>query len=58
MANIGLTLDYSRIQPLEYTLKKLDGYIVRQDYAEQVRLLIRLPAEHLDTLRQAFPGNY
>lgn len=54
--NVGLTLDYNQIQPLEYVLKKLDGHIVKQDYAEQVRLLIQLPAEHLNTLLQSFPG--
>lgn len=58
MVNVGLTLDYSKVKPLEYALKELDGTIVKQDYAEQVRLLIRLPAEHLTALLRAFPGNY
>jgi uncharacterized YigZ family protein len=54
--NVGLTLDYSQMPHLEFTLKKLDGHIVRQDFAEQVRLLVRLPAQHVNTLLQSFPG--
>jgi uncharacterized YigZ family protein len=57
LVNIPLTLDYKQIQPLEYLLKKLDGHIVKQDFAEQVRLIIQLPAEQVDTLLQAFPGS-
>ena len=54
--NIPLTLDYKQMQPLEYLLKKLDGHILKQDFAEQVRLVIQLPAEQVDTLLQSFPG--
>ena len=43
------------MQPLEYLLKKLDGHILKQDFAEQVRLVIQLPAEQVDTLLQSFP---
>lgn len=56
--NVALSLDYSRIQPLEYALKKWEGKIVKQDYTEQVRLLIRLPAKHVDALLRSFPENY
>ena len=55
LVNIPLTLDYKQIQPLEYLLKKLDGHILKQDFAEQVRLIIRLPAEQENTLLQSFP---
>jgi len=55
MATIRLTLDYKQMQPLEYLLKKLDGHILKQDFAEQVRLIIQLPAEQVDTLLQSFP---
>jgi len=48
MATIRLTLDYKQMQPLEYLLKKLDGHILKQDFAEQVRLIIQLPAEQVD----------
>ena len=43
------------MQPLEYLLKKLEGQILKQDFAEQVRLIIQLPVEQVNTLLQAFP---
>lgn len=55
---VTLTLDYKQIQPLEYALKKLDGQIVKQDFAEQVKVQVQLPAEQLDVLLQAFPEHY
>lgn len=55
LVNIRLTLDYKQMQPLEYLLKKLDGHILKQDFAEQVRLVIQLPADQANTLLQAFP---
>lgn len=57
-ATVTLTLDYKQIQPLEYALKKLNGLIIKQDFAEQVKIIIQLPAEQLDNLRQTFPDNY
>jgi uncharacterized YigZ family protein len=56
LVNIPLTLDYKQMQALEYLLKKLDGHILKQDFAEQVRLIIRLPVEQVNTLLQSFPG--
>jgi uncharacterized YigZ family protein len=53
--DIPLTLDYKQMQPLGYLLKKLDGHILKQDFAEQVRLIIQLPAEKVETLLQSFP---
>ena len=55
LVTIPLILDYKQMQPLEYLLKKLDGQILKQDFAEQVRLVIQLPAEQVDTLLQSFP---
>jgi uncharacterized YigZ family protein len=55
MINIPLTLDYKQMQPFECLLKKLDGHILKQDFAEQVRLIIQLPAEQVDTLLLSFP---
>lgn len=54
-ADIRLTLDYKQMQPFEYLLKKLDGRILKQDFAEQVRLSVRLPAEQVGALLQFFP---
>ena len=53
--NISLTLAYNRMQPLEYLLKKLDGHILQQDFAGQVRLIIQLPADQVSILLAAFP---
>ncbi len=55
---IPLTLDYNQIQPLEYQLKKLNGQIVEQDFAEQVKLVVQLPSDQADFLRQSFPDTY
>jgi len=58
LANIRLTLDYKQMQPLDYLLKKLDGQIVEQDFAGQIKLLVRLPAGHVQTLLESFPSVY
>ena len=55
MVTIPLTLDYKQMQPLDYLLKKLDGHILKQDFAEKVRVIIQLPAEQAGTLLQFFP---
>lgn len=53
---VPLTLDYGQMQRLEYALKKWDGRILKQDFTEQVRLVVELPAEHLNGLLQSFPA--
>lgn len=53
MANLTLTLEYNQLQMLEYQLKKLDGEILQQDFAEQVRVRLRLPKNNLATLKTA-----
>lgn len=53
-----LTLDYNQIQPLEYLLKKLNGQIVKQDFAERVKLVVQLPADQASLLQQSFPDTY
>lgn len=55
MANVKLSVTYSQLQPLEYLLKKLNGRIVDQQFAEQIHLALELPAEQLPTLQQTFP---
>jgi uncharacterized YigZ family protein len=57
-ASVPLTLAYNQLQPLEYLLKKLDGRIVEQDFAGQIRVLVALPAMQVETLRAAFPACY
>jgi len=56
LVNIRLNLDYKQIQPLEYLLKKLDGQIIKQDFAGQINLTIQLPANEANTLLQSYPG--
>jgi uncharacterized YigZ family protein len=56
--SVTLTLDYKQIQPLEYALKKLDGIIMQQEFAEQMRVVVQLPSEQLSVLLQAFPEHY
>jgi uncharacterized YigZ family protein len=55
MAHVKLSATYSQLQPLEYLLKKLNGRIVDQQFAEQINLVLELPAEQLPTLQQSFP---
>ncbi|ANE54122.1 MULTISPECIES: IMPACT family protein [Methylomonas] len=49
-AEVDLTLDYSRLQPLEYQLKKLDGSILAQEFSDNVRLTVKLPKHNLPSL--------
>jgi uncharacterized YigZ family protein len=56
LVSLQLTLDYKQMQPLEYLLNKLDGKIIKQEFTGQVRLVIQLPAEQVETLMQSFPG--
>jgi uncharacterized YigZ family protein len=55
MATARLSVTYSQLQPLEYLLKKLKGRIADQQFAEQINLVLELPAEQLPTLQQSFP---
>jgi uncharacterized YigZ family protein len=54
MANVRLLLDYNQLQMLEYQLKKLDGEIIQQEFAEQVNNQIKLPKHNLSTLMLLF----
>ena len=51
-----LTLDYKQMQTLEHVLKKLDGEIIKQDFAEQIRLSVQLPKQNFDAFAAAFEG--
>lgn len=50
-AECELCLDYARLQPLDYHLKKLDGVIVHQEFADLVTVRVRLPKHQLATLQ-------
>jgi len=58
LSSIALTLDYKRMQALEYSLKKWHGKIIEQDFSEQIRLKIELPTEHVEALLLSFPPTY
>ena len=45
-----VTLDYKQMQAFEHHLKKLDGSIINQDFAEQVHLTIQLPKQNVMAL--------
>lgn len=55
MAHAKLAITYNQLQPLDYLLKKLHGHIVEQQFAEQIELLLELPADQLPVLKQSFP---
>lgn len=54
MVNLQLTLDYNQLQMLEYQLKKLEGEVVKQDFAEQVCTQIKIPKINLNALIEIF----
>ncbi|MBD9358207.1 IMPACT family protein [Methylomonas albis] len=47
---LTLSLDYHRLQALEYQLKKWDGNIIGQDFSDSVRLTVKLPKSNLPAL--------
>lgn len=55
---LHLTLDYNALQAFDYLLKKLEGHIVEQDFAEQVKVTVQLPASQVAGFRRSFPAAY
>ncbi len=53
-AERSLELDYKDLQNFEYQLKKLDGVIIQQDFAENIRLTVRLPEHNLPNFNLLF----
>jgi uncharacterized YigZ family protein len=53
-----LTLDYKQLQMFEHQLKKLEGEITAQNFAEQIHLTIQLPKDNLKILSEEFAGLY
>jgi uncharacterized YigZ family protein len=54
---VRLTLDYNKMQVLEYILKKLDGQITHKEFSEQVHLVVQVPSGQLATLLDSIPGH-
>lgn len=50
---LSIELAYAQLQGLEYQLKKLEGTIVSQEFADLIKVRIRLPKQNLPQL-QAF----
>ena len=48
-SELQITLDYPRLQALEYQLNKLDGSILEQIFTEKVQLRIKIPKNHLQS---------
>jgi uncharacterized YigZ family protein len=46
---LNITLDYPRLQILEYQLNKLDGSILEQIFSEKVQMRIKIPEKHLSS---------
>jgi len=55
---LPLVLDYKELQALEYLLNKLGGRITQQNFSEQVKLAVQLPADQAEILQQSFPSAY
>lgn len=51
---IKLELEYKQMQHFEYQLEKLDGMIMKQNFAEKISLLIKIPEENLSILLEQF----
>jgi uncharacterized YigZ family protein len=49
-SELQITLDYPRLQSLEYQLNKLEGCILEQIFTEKVQLRIKIPDKHLQSL--------
>lgn len=54
MVFLQLELDYNQLQALEYQLKKLNGEIISQDFAQRVVTRIKLPKQQRDALVSLF----
>lgn len=53
-ANIKIDIEYRQMQNLEYQLEKLKGTIIKQEFAENIRLFIRIPKKNLAKLTEIF----
>jgi putative IMPACT (imprinted ancient) family translation regulator len=54
MTTLQLTLDYERLQSIDYALKKVNGQIIEQVFAEQIHLTVTLPVENKCDLETQF----
>jgi len=52
--HIKFTLDYNQMQNFEYQLKKFEGVIIKQDFTENIQLLIKIPESKAAEFSQIF----
>jgi uncharacterized YigZ family protein len=52
---VHLTLDYHRVQAMEYILNKLGAQIIHKEFFEQVQLVVLVPSDRLTTLQESIP---
>jgi len=52
--DVKFTLEYTQMQNFEYQLKKLDGVIIKQDFSENINLIVQLPEENANALTEQF----
>lgn len=53
---VHIILDYPQFQEFEYYLKKHDGHILEQQFAQQITLIIKLPQSQTNALLKRFSG--
>ena len=58
LKKLKLIVEYSKLQALEFLLKKLHGHIIEQDFSGQVQVVVELPAQQAEVLLQQFSGMY
>lgn len=51
---VQLELEYKQMQLFEYQLEKLDGMILKQDFSENINLIIKIPKKNFDILTEKF----
>ena len=54
MTTLHFTLEYDQFQLFEYTLKKVNGEIIEQNFAGQIQLIVKLPLEKVSELSNQF----
>ena len=53
-AEVRLTIDYPKLQPLTYQVEKAGGEIVSRTFGEQVDLIVRVPASEAPAIARQF----
>ena len=57
-SDIPYIIDYPQLQNFEYQLKKFDGIIIKQEFTENITLIIRIPKSNAKDFLDLFNGQY